>query len=171
MPGGKERFLPILKAVKDGKFNEKMEEINRLRQAFDPEINRLVNERGKGKINENSWKSVVDQFMSDNREYKPSRAVCEHPFLKSRTAWFYHRLAESNSVFYKKAFKWFSRSAAAGVQGDSFILASLYYKGEGTQKDLKQALFWMEKPQPKVMSLLLKHYPKYEKKQKRTWMR
>lgn len=76
----KKDFLPILKAVKDGKFNEKMEEINRLRQAFDPEINRLVNERGKGKINENSWKSVVDQFMSDNREYKPSRAVCEHPF-------------------------------------------------------------------------------------------
>lgn len=55
MPGGKERFLPILKAVKDGKFNEKMEEINRLRQAFDPEINRLVNERGKGTINDDSW--------------------------------------------------------------------------------------------------------------------
>ena len=58
----KKDFLPILKAVKDGKFNEKMEEINRLRQAFDPEINRLVNERGKGKINENSWKSVVESI-------------------------------------------------------------------------------------------------------------
>lgn len=159
----KKDFLPILKAVKDGKFNEKMEEINRLRQAFDPEINRLVNERGKGKINENSWKSVVDQFMSDNREYKPSRAVCEHPFLKSRTAWFYHRLAESNSVFYKKAFKWFSRSAAAGVQGDSFILASLYYKGEGTQKDLKQALFWMEKAAAQSDELAIKALPKIRK--------
>ena len=159
----KKDFLHILKAVKDGKFNEKMEEINRLRQAFDPEINRLVNERGKGTINDDSWKSVVDQFMSDNREYKPSRAVCEHPFLKSRTAWFYHRLAESNSVFYKKAFKWFSRSAAAGVQGDSFILASLYYKGEGTQKDLKQALFWMEKAAAQSDELAIKALPKIRK--------
>lgn len=160
----KKDFLPILKSAKDGKFNEKMEEINWLRQAFDPEINRLVNERGKGKINENSWKSVVDQFMSDNREYKPSRASCEHPFLKSQTAWFYYlRLAESNSAFYKKAFKWFSRSAAAGVQGDSFILASLYYKGEGTQKDLKQALFWMEKAAAQSDELAIKALPKIRK--------
>lgn len=127
----KKDFLPIFKAANEGKFEGKMKEINCLRLAFDPEINRLLNlnERGKGKINDDSWKSIVDQYMTDNREYKQSRAVCEHPFLKSRTAWFYHQLAQSNSAFYKKAFKWFSRSAA-GVQGDSFMLACLYYMGK-----------------------------------------
>lgn len=161
----KKDFLPILKAVKDGKFNEKMEEINYLRLAFDPEINRLLNlnERGKGTINDDSWKSIVEQYMTDNREYKPSRAVCEHPFLKSRTAWFYRRLAESNSAFYKKAFKWFSRSAAAEVQGDSFMLACLYYMGKGTQKDLNQALFWMEKAAAQGDELAIKNLPKIRK--------
>ena len=161
----KKDFLPIFKAVKAGRYKGKMEEINYLRLAFDPEINRLLNsnEHGKGKINDNSWKSIVDQFMSDTGEYKPSRAVCEHPFLKSRTAWFYHRLAESNSAFYKKVFKWFSRSAAAGVQGDSFILASLYYKGDGTQKDLRHALFWMEKAAVQSDGLAIKALPKIRK--------
>lgn len=161
----KKDFLPILKAAKDGKFNEKMEEINYLRLAFDPEINRLLNlnERGKGTINDDSWKSIVEQYMTDNREYKPSRAVCEHPFLKSRTAWFYRRLAESNSAFYKKAFKWFSRSAAAEVQGDSFMLACLYYMGKGTQKDLNQALFWMEKAAAQGDELAIKNLPKIRK--------
>lgn len=78
----KKDFLPIFKAANEGKFEGKMKEINCLRLAFDPEINRLLNlnERGKGKINDDSWKSIVDQYMTDNREYKQSRAVCEHPF-------------------------------------------------------------------------------------------
>lgn len=160
----KKDFLPIFKAANEGKFEGKMKEINCLRLAFDPEINRLLNlnERGKGKINDDSWKSIVDQYMTDNREYKQSRAVCEHPFLKSRTAWFYHQLAQSNSAFYKKAFKWFSRSAA-GVQGDSFMLACLYYMGKGTQKDLKQALFWMEKAAAQGDELAIKNLPKIRK--------
>lgn len=161
----KKDFLPVFKAIKERRFNEKMQEIHTLRLAFDPEINRLLNlnEYGQGTINENSWKSIVDQFMSDNREYKPSHAVCEHSFLKSRTAYFYHRLAENNSAFYKKAFKWFSRSAEAGVQGDSFMLASCYYRGDGTQRDLKQALFWMEKAASQGNDLAIKALPKIRK--------
>ena len=46
---------------------------------------------------------------------------------------------------YKEAFKWYKQSAELGDADAMYLLAVMYYQGEGTLKDYKEAFKWFKR--------------------------
>ncbi|GBC08781.1 hypothetical protein RclHR1_08380002 [Rhizophagus clarus] len=127
-----------------------------IRCQINQQINELVEPH---KINYYDKKALFDQYKKEaengnngNHQAMHDLATCyingEGTEKNLEQGFYWHQKAVEygdKNAMNCLAFHWYQKSAENGDEEAQYNLASLYYNGEGTEKDLEKAFYWYQK--------------------------